>query len=86
MSLRRAAHERVAHHRLFGRLFRPLPPRPFPPHVAGLAQSIYDGDYGLYPVLADALADLGEDQAAAHCQEPLHVKGCHVVDAILRKE
>jgi hypothetical protein len=37
-------------------------------------------------ILADALEDLGEGQAAAHCREKVHVKGCHVLDWILQKQ
>ena len=48
----------------------------------GLAQACYD-DQSHYPLMADALADLGEEAAAAHCRQPRHVKGCHVVDWIL---
>ena len=68
---------------LFGNPFRPLPARAFPAHVQSLARSCYDGDVSLYPVLADALDDLGEAAAARHCREALHVKGCHVVDWII---
>jgi hypothetical protein len=72
----------------FGNPWRPLPPRSFPAHVAGLAQSIYDAfptaspEYG---VLADALEELGEAEAATHCRTELHAKGCHVVDWVLGK-
>jgi hypothetical protein len=69
---------------IFGNPFRPLPKRRFPAEVRGLAQACYD-DATNVPVLADALADLGEDEAAAHCRLPGHVKGCHVVDWILGK-
>jgi hypothetical protein len=79
-----AAAERVVQCRLLrdilGNPYRPLAPRSFPAPVLGLAESVYEGDHALYPVLADALADLGEERAAAHCREPLHVKGCHIVD------
>lgn len=67
---------------LFGNPFRPWPKRKFPAEVRGLAQSCVE-DHGNYPVLADALEDLGESVAAAHCREPEHVRGCHVVDWIL---
>ena len=39
-----------------------------------------------YLILADALEEQGEGQAAAHCREPLHAKGCHILDWILQKE
>jgi hypothetical protein len=70
---------------LFGDPFHPLTSRTFPPHVLGLAQSCYDGDHSLFPILADALEDLGEERAAAHCREKRHAKGCHVLDWILDK-
>jgi hypothetical protein len=65
---------------VFGNPFRPLPRRSFSAHVRGLAQACYAGDVGLLPVLADALADLGEEAAASHCRQGMHVKGCHVID------
>lgn len=67
---------------IFGNPFRPHPQRRFPADVRGLAEAAYE-DALHYPVLADALADLGEDEAAEHCRLPGHVKGCHVVDWIL---
>jgi hypothetical protein len=69
---------------IFGNPFRPLPKRKFPADLLGLAQSASD-DPAHYPLLADALADLGEDEAAAHCRLPNHVRGCHVVDWVLGK-
>jgi hypothetical protein len=78
-----------AHHadllrEIFGNPFRPQPKRKFPADLLGLAQSCYD-DRAHYPLLADALEDLGETQAAAHCRLTGHVRGCHVVDWILGK-
>jgi hypothetical protein len=68
---------------VFGNPHRPLPARRFPAHVVGLAEACY----GAFPavsgdflILSDALDELGEEQAAAHCREPLHVRGCHVLD------
>ena len=64
-------------------------PRLFPAHVVGLTTSCYTAFPDVssdYLVLADALDDLGEIAAAAHCREALHVKGCHVLDWILNKE
>jgi hypothetical protein len=69
---------------VFGNPFRPLPARKFPAEACGLAEACYD-DPANYPVLADALADLGEEQAAEHCRRPQHVRGCHVVDWVLGK-
>jgi hypothetical protein len=68
---------------LFGNPFRFPEPRPFPAGVVGLALSLYEGDAALYPLLADALEDLGEGDAAEHCRRGGHVRGCHVVDWIL---
>jgi hypothetical protein len=67
---------------IFGNPFRLPPARKFPAEVCGLARACYD-DHVHYPLLADALADLGEDEAAAHCRQAGHVKGCHVVDRVL---
>jgi hypothetical protein len=69
---------------IFGNPFRPMPGRKFPAEVRGLAQACYE-DPTHYRLLADALADLGEDAAAEHCRQPRHVRGCHVVDWILGK-
>ena len=69
---------------IFGNPFRPPPKRTFAAELRGLAQACYD-DHSHYPVLADALADAGEDEAAAHCRLPAHVRGCHVVDWVLGK-
>jgi hypothetical protein len=65
---------------IFGNPFRPLARRKFPADVRGLAQACYEGNQAVVPMLADALADLGEDAAAAHLRQPTHVRGCHVVD------
>jgi hypothetical protein len=69
---------------IVGNPFRPLPARAFPPEVVALARECAE-DSTLYPLLADALTDLGEEQASAHCRAALHVKGCHVLDWILNK-
>jgi hypothetical protein len=82
--------ERAAQARLLrdvvGNPFAPPPPRRFPEAVVALARACYDGDHGVFPILADALDEAGEAHAAAHCREPGHVKGCHVVDWVLGKE
>jgi hypothetical protein len=73
---------------IFGNPFRPLLPRVFPPHVVGLALACYAAFPAICPdfaILADALEELCEEQAAAHCRAALHVKGCHVLDWILAK-
>jgi hypothetical protein len=69
---------------LFGNPFRAPAKRKLPAEVRGLAEACYD-EHSHYPVLADALDDLGEAEAAAHCRLSGHVKGCHVVDWILGK-
>jgi hypothetical protein len=85
--------EKLAHGALlrcvFGNPFHPLRPRSFAVHVIALAQCCYEAYPQVssdYLVLADALAELGVEQAAVHCREPLHAKGCHVLDWILSKE
>jgi hypothetical protein len=68
---------------VFGNPFRPLAPRAFPPHVAGLAEACDEAFPAVgesFAILADALEEVGEAAASAHCREALHVKGCHVVD------
>jgi hypothetical protein len=71
---------------IVGNPFRPLPHRSFPAHLVGLARSC-DAAFPAvgpeYAILADALDELGEAEAAAHCRQELHVKGCHVVDWIM---
>jgi hypothetical protein len=71
---------------IFGNPFRPLRQQAFPAHVVALARECYDAFpivSDRFLILADALADLGEEQAAEHCRQPEHAKGCHVLDAIL---
>jgi hypothetical protein len=76
--------ERVALLRcLFGNPFRPLPARAFPAEMRGLAEACYATFPKQAPelgLLADALADLGEEEASAHLRQREHVKGCHVLD------
>lgn len=67
---------------------RPAPPpaRAFPPHVEALARACYDAlpsAGGEYLVLADALEEAGEADAAAHCREGPHARGCCVLDWVL---
>jgi hypothetical protein len=70
---------------IFGNPHRALPPRSFPAHVVGLARECYGAFPELsdrFPVLGDALDDLGEAHAAQHCRRGRHVQGCHVLDWI----
>ena len=59
-------------------------------NVVELARTIRDdGAYDGMPILADALMDAGcgDDRILAHCKEGgPHVKGCWVLDLILKKK
>ena len=68
---------------IVGNPFRPLRPRHFEPELVELARAIHEGDAALYQLLADALDDLGEHEAASHCRTAKHLRGCHVVDWVL---
>jgi hypothetical protein len=73
---------------VIGNPFRPPAVRAFPAHVGGLARACYDAFPAVseeYAVLGDALEELGETEAGTHCREPLHARGCHVLDWILGK-
>jgi hypothetical protein len=73
---------------ILGNPFRPLAARGFPAHVAGLARACCEAFPAVgagYAILADALEELGETEAATHCRQPLHARGCHVLDWILGK-
>jgi hypothetical protein len=83
---RERGHQAALAREVFGSPFHPLPARSFPAHVVGLARAcseVFPGISPDYLVLADALADLGEDVAAAHCREATHAKGCHILDWVL---
>jgi hypothetical protein len=73
-------------HEILGDPWHPLEPRAFPPHVQALAAAVAGGDEALWPILADALEELGEEAAAQHCRQEGHLKGCHVLDWILGLE
>jgi hypothetical protein len=82
-----------------GRYFRDVVGNPFRPvaaderwlnsTVVALANGIYaERAFDRLPILADALRDAGcdSDDILAHCAEPgPHVRGCWVVDLLLRK-
>jgi hypothetical protein len=57
--------------------------------AVALARQMYDSrDFGVMPILADALQEAGcEDETILnHCREPgPHVRGCWVVDLVLGK-
>ncbi len=57
--------------------------------VLAIARKIYgDRAYADMPILGDSLQDGGCDDIGilAHCREPMHVRGCWVLDLILGKE
>ena len=76
---------------IFGNPFRPvtLDPRWLTSTVIDLARTIYEERvWERMPILADALMDAGCDseEVIKHCQGPgPHVRGCWVVDLLLRK-
>jgi hypothetical protein len=77
---------------VFGNPFRParLDPAWRTSAVLGLAHQMYAADdYGIAPVLADALQDAGcpDEEITAHLRGPAaHVRGCWVIDLLLGKE
>jgi hypothetical protein len=77
---------------IFGNPFRPLSTNPVwhTPTVKALAHTFFDEhDFGILPVLADALEDAGCDNTdiLEHCRQPgEHFRGCWVIDLFLAKE
>jgi hypothetical protein len=77
---------------IFGNPFRPVSfdPRWRTADSIGLASAAYeDRAFDRLPLLADALQDAGcdDEQVLGHCRsEGPHVRGCFVVDLVLRKE
>jgi hypothetical protein len=76
---------------VFGNPFRPVH---FPNEwrtatATALARTMYDSrDFSAMPILGDALqeADCGNEEILAHCRDGgSHVRGCWVVDLILKK-
>jgi hypothetical protein len=58
--------------------------------AVSLAKGMYESrDFGVMPILADALQDAGCDNEDVlnHCRDPeqVHVRGCWVVDLVLGK-
>jgi hypothetical protein len=73
---------------LLDHLRNPLAPREFPAHISGLAKAIsssFPTVSDQYLILADALEELGEENAAAHCRKEIHSEGCSVLKWILGK-
>ncbi|MBM3983006.1 MAG: hypothetical protein FJ304_22585 [Planctomycetes bacterium] len=77
---------------IFGNPFRPVAFAPSwrTSDAIALARTMYESrEFGAMPVLADALQDAGcdSDDVLSHCREPqpLHVRGCWVVDLVLGK-
>lgn len=70
-------------HDLLDHLFAPLPRRRFPAEVIALARECAAGAPRVFPILADALAEIGEERAADHCRQARHAEGCHVVRWVL---
>jgi hypothetical protein len=76
---------------IFGNPFRPVT---FSPEwrtdtAVALARQMYDlREFGVMPILADALQDAGcdNDDILNHCRHPgEHVRGCWVIDLLLGK-
>ncbi|MCE9560801.1 MAG: hypothetical protein K8U57_01975 [Planctomycetes bacterium] len=78
-------------HDIFGNPFQPivLDPNWLTSTVVALANGIYDENaFDQMPILADALQDAGCDNedVLGHCRsEGPHVRGCWVIDQLLRK-
>jgi hypothetical protein len=65
------------------------PHQALPAHVVGLAEACYAAFPAIsdqFRILADALDEAGEPQAASHCRSATHAKGCHVLDWALQRE
>jgi hypothetical protein len=77
---------------IFGNPFRPVTAAPvwLTPTVVSLAHGIYDDRaFDQLPILADALEDAGctDTTVLDHlCGPGPHVRGCHVVDALIGKQ
>ena len=76
---------------VFGNPFRPVPLDPAwrTSDAVALARAMYESrDFAAMPILADALQDAGCEDGAilSHCRGPgPHVRGCFVVDLLLKK-
>jgi hypothetical protein len=76
---------------VFGDQFRPVAVDPvwLTSTVLAMARQVYDSrEFGVLPILADALQDAGcgDEELLAHCRrEESHVKGCWALDLVLGK-
>jgi len=72
------------HEALLDCILQPTLPLPPHAHLRGMARTIYENrDWSLMLILADALAEMGQDFLADHCRQPHHARGCCVLDSIL---
>jgi hypothetical protein len=78
---------------IFGNPFRPVTFLPAwrTDTAVSLARQMYDSrEFGVMPILADALQDAGceDEQVLMHCRDAsqVHVRGCWVCDLVLGKE
>lgn len=77
---------------IIGNPFRPFTLNPgwLTSTVVALAKQMYETrDFSAMPILADALQDVGCEDAdlLAHCRGPgPHMRGCHAVDSLLKKK
>jgi hypothetical protein len=77
---------------VIGNPFRPisLDPTWFTSTVIALAKQMYEShDFSPMSILADALQDAGcgNENVLAHCRHGgIHMRGCHLVDLVLKKK
>ncbi len=78
---------------IYGNPFRPVMFSPAwrTDTAVSLARGMYESrDFSAMPILADALQDTGcdNDDIRKHCRgsNQVHVRGCWVVDVVLRRE
>ncbi len=72
---------------IVGNLWKPvtLAPSWLTPPVLALARDAYESrDFSALPVLWDALSEAGcqDERIRLHCLEPLHVRGCWLIDLL----
>jgi hypothetical protein len=73
---------------IVGNPFRPYAaPGAWPTTVVALAESVYEGDSAARLPLHDALLECGHPALAEHCAaDPIHPKGCWVIDLITGRD